>query len=87
MLTVKNWHHADGAVTNANSSLWGTYTRGMDEWVAQPNRKAAEAYAAAMNAGIIKNAKYDDNDPWIWVTPDLWPFGEVEHATSMARNA
>lgn len=85
--TVKNWHHADGGVTNADSSLWGTYTRGMDDWIAQPSREAAEKYALAMNAAIVGQAKYDDIEPWVWVTPDLWPFDAASHAESLKREA
>lgn len=84
---VNNWHHADGAVTDANAECWGTYTRGMDEWVPHKDRQAAEKYAVEMNRFLVDRSSYHEHEPWTWVTPDLWPFGRENHAAALKREA
>jgi len=78
--------HADGSEShNADRSLWGIYTRGMDEWVAAKSRRDAEAWALKLNQVMIAQAKYDEHDPWMWAIPDLWPGSAEDHAAQLDR--
>lgn len=77
---VLRWRHADGTFRTADSRLWGTYTRGMDEWTAYESRRAAHVAAANINSAITGRSTFDDIDPFVWVIPDMWPDDADDHA-------
>jgi len=77
------WMHADGEVRDSDPKCWGVYIRGADDWIAHVSRKKAEEAALAFNERIVAGMHYDENDPWDWAIPDLWPWDQASHDAAL----